>query len=505
MGQPVGWSPAEPFAVPAEPFAVPAGAPSTPAEAPPWPVERIIELGELGDEIASDRDEGPIRPPRGMALMLLAVLAGVVLFGDAPRTLLRPVLTTTTVPADFDLTGNVLYAFDSSYAPNSVTAYRLDDGRRLWRLASTKEASYDTVTQVGAQTLLAPNPCIEPEPVSTVSVDTASGRQLWWRPGVPARPISGGRLVLMSRPGPTPGCGTGYPSSDGQPTYWDAVDAATGAVAWSLPVPALTRITYDSYDEHGARWAVFVARDGTVTTMDLHTGAITGQATLPDLALPAQPTAEPYGAAPTLMVAGGRALLARRIASRAGELPGRLELTGYDLATLARRWTVRVDAGPTTLRPGFDYLSLSSCGPVLCLHGSVWTAFLDPRTGAERWRTTLSPLTIRSGRALLADPEANSTPGPPGGLTIHDVSTGALRGGLPGWHILGGDPTRGTTPVLGFTAGDRTWFASLDLGRARVAAIGSAPGWYGSCIAGAVYLACRRVDGSVRAWRAPSA
>jgi outer membrane protein assembly factor BamB len=476
MGQPTGWAPAEP----------------------------LIELGEMADELPSDRDDGPIRPPRWLAIAFVAVLTAAGLVSDTARAWLRPVFTTASAPTDFDVSGDVLYAFDGSLSPNRVSAYRLTDGKRLWGLQSPSTTSYERVIQVGGRTLLVPNPCIASSPVMTVAVDTATGRQVWRQRGIPERPVSGGRLVLMSRPGPTFGCGTVYNPGDTAPAYWDAVDVTTGAVIWSVEVPGSARISFDSYGDAGSRWVVFVARDGTVTSRDLVTGAVTGQIRLPELALADQPPSDlgPAGT-PNLMVVGNQAMVVRRIVAKNDEQPAVLDITAYDLATLARRWNARSDAGPSDLRFGFEYLNLAGCGPVLCLYGSDWTVFLDPRDGAERWRTELSLLAISGGRALFGDPQATGGQSPIGGLTVRDIRTGEIRGDLAGWRVLTGDPSRAAVTLLGFTADDRTWFGRLDLDRARVSGVGFTPGWYGSCVTQPRYVACRRLDGSVRAWRTP--
>jgi hypothetical protein len=86
--------------------------------------------------------------------------------------------------------------------------------------------------------------------------------------------------------------------------------------------------------------------------------------------------------------------------------------------------------------------------------------------------------------------------GRPGGA----LRTGDRLADLAGWQVLvgGGD----TSPVLlGFTARNQTWLATADLRSGQVTPTGSANGWYGSCEAGRQYVACRRLDGSVRAWR----
>jgi len=274
-------------------------------------------------------------------------------------------------------------------------------------------------------------------------------------------------------------------------------------------VPVRARISFDSDEGSASRRGVFVALDGTITSTDLHTGAVTGQIGRPELALPGRPGSG-LDAAATLTVIGDQVLVLKRSATtdatETTETSAVLvEITAYDAATLARRWSARADAGPAATRPGANVVALSGCGPMLCLGGPHRTAFLDPDTGRERWRTTLSLLAVQDARALLADPDATGGEFPLGGLTVRDVRTGQPRGDLPGWRILSDGRSSDGAPVLGRTIGDRTWLASLDLGRGMAATVGSALGTYSSCVTGYGYLACRRIDGSVQVWRAPVA
>jgi hypothetical protein len=476
--------------------------------------EPLIDLGELTEGAPSACDEGRPRVPGRLVLLLVAVLVAAGLSGDAALVPLRPVLTSPFTPTDFDMDGDVLYLFDGSYAPNRVLAHRLRDGKRLWQVGSPATASYERVRQVGDRTLFVPDPCTASGSVSTVAVDTASGREVWRRPGTAEWLVSGGTLVVMARPHFTYGCGTGSPAT---PVHWDAVDIATGAVAWSVEVPEVDRISLDAGRDGGSRWVAFVARDGTVAVRDLLTGAVTVQVVLPELARPAPAggdapvlggDAPVLGGddvvpSPDLVIVGNQALLLRRPAIRFGGGPAVLDITAYDVAGLTRRWDVRVDVGPSDLRGSAGYMDLAACGPMLCLRGQSRTVFLDPRDGAQRWRSSLWPLATSGDRAVLADARAGNTADEtaPGGLTVRDVRTGQVRGIVPGWRVLTADLRRQAAPLLGVTVGGRTWFARLDLARLRVVTLGSAPGRYGSCLAEPEYFACRGIDGSVRVWR----
>lgn len=436
-------------------------------------------------------------------MSLFAVLLAAVIVGDTPRVPLRDVIVLPAEHSEFDLTGDVLYVLRSPHIPNQVVAYGLRDGRPMWQRESPANTAYSRVYQVGDRTLLAPNPCLTPLPVTTVAVDTRTGREVWRRPGVPERVVAGARIVVMSRSGPRSTCATGYPSGNPFAGYWDGVDARTGAVIWSAGTPPRARISFDSDEGSPSRRGVSVAQDGTVTSTDLRTGMVTGRTGRPELAVPAQPAVGAVATA-TLTVIGGQVLVLEpaKTAETAAVL---VDITAYDAVTLARRWSARADAGPVAGRPGANAVVLSDCGPMLCLDGPHQTVFLDPDTGGERWRTGLSLVAVQDAQALLADPDATDGEVPLGGLTVRDVRTGQPRGDLPGWRILGDGRSSEGAPVLGRTVGDRTWLAPLSLGHGWAATVGSAPGTYSSCIDADGYLACRRIDGSVQVWRTPVA
>jgi outer membrane protein assembly factor BamB len=477
MAQPVGWAPARP----------------------------LIDLGELTADRPDAQDAGPVRPPRALALAVVAILTLTCLFADSAAVSPQIALTVPTARGDFQVAGDTLYIFDGSYPPNRVSAYGLRDGRLLWRQTAPGGEGYEDVTRAGSRTLLVPDPCATGHPVTTVAVDTETGREAWRRPGVPEQSIAGGRLVVLSRPGPTYGCGGAYPPSDQLPVHWDAIDTRTGAVRWSTEVPALPRTAFDAYDGTAER-VVLVAADGTTTSRNLVTGEVTGRTTLPELAVSAKPagTAGTFDeiANPQLAVAGGEAMVMRPI-DVAGEQPGLVEITAYDLVTLRRRWTVRATVGPADPQGG-NYVVVSGCGAMVCLYAPTATVLLEPRSGAERWRTRQSLLAIDGDRVLLAA-RASGDPTAPAGLTVRDLRTGKLLVDLAGWPVFAGSRSYAGTPVLGFAARNRTWFARLDLREARLTRAGSVPGLYYSCVGQGDYLACRRLDGAVRAWRVAGA
>jgi hypothetical protein len=192
--------------------------------------------------------------------------------------------------------------------------------------------------------------------------------------------------------------------------------------------------------------------------------------------------------------------MVRRRSATGRDAPAVVDITAYDRTTLRPRWTIRTDGGGGDDRFHGEYYGVGPCGPTLCLYGPAWVVFLDPGDGRELWRTRHSVVSVEERNALLADQSATNGQDPLGGLSVRDVRTGALRADLSGWRALSGSWGR-AGPVLGFTRANRTWLARVDLDRASVTAIGAAPGWYGSCDSQRDYVVCRRLDGSLRAWR----
>jgi PQQ-like domain len=465
--------------------------------------EPLIELGELSRVEPVDPPEPPTRTPRWLALILVAVLVAAGLASDAMSTRMHGVLLVSAEHGDFDVIGDVLYVFQGPYPPNQITAYRLHDGRRLWQIQSPATTTYSSVYQVADRTLIVQNPCLSAQPVTTMAVDTQTGRVAWRRPGTPEQPVTGGSVVVMSRPSPAFACGNGYTTTDVlPPIYWDAVNVSSGAVVWSTQIPPLARISFNGYDGTGSTIAVFVTRDGTVTSRDLRTGRLTGRMSRPELALPPEviiDTGAPPGG-PDLSVAGHRALITQRV----GRGSNAVDVTSYDAVSLTRQWTARVDAGPVDTHPGGDYVGIGDCGPVLCLYAPDRTTFLDPRNGRVQWHTGLSVVASSGLGGLFADPSATGGEMPLGGLTLRDVRTGRVQADLTGWRALSStQSTSGDPPTLGLTVAGKTWLAKLDLDRMEVSIIGSVDGLYFACAGRGAYLVCRRIDGMIRAWRVP--
>lgn len=459
-------------------------------------VEPLIDLGELvhGEPLPEPADRDPVRP-RGMLVTIVALLAAAVLVGDRPPIRLWPLLTTPFPPASFQLAGDMLFVFDGPYAPNRVTAYELRGGRQLWQLDSTAGVAYERVVQIGSVTFLVPNPCIAATPVETVALDSRTGRHLWRRVGIPEQKVAGTGLVVMGRPGPTYGCGGTVAERGSPPSYWDGVEAATGAVVWSASIPQATRVANE--DDDDARTSILISPDGTATSRDLRTGRATAQRRFPELALPDRPPPIVDGApdgGPYLTVAGGLAILVGR---RPGSSPAVVDITALDRRTLQRRWTSVVV--PDGERRHYHY-GVGGCGSMLCAYGGSDMMLLDPRDGRVRWHTRLAMVAVSDERIILADPNATNGQDPLGGLTMHDLRTGRRTASLDGWRMLAYRSIN-EPPLLGFTSHNRTWLAEVDLDSGSVAAVGSADGWYGSCDIERGILACRQLDGSVRVWR----
>ncbi|MDT4989321.1 MAG: outer membrane protein assembly factor BamB [Micromonosporaceae bacterium] len=482
--------------------------------------EPLIDLGQPGDELRSDRGDGgdggdgPVRTPRGLALTLVVLLVAAGLVADTPPPRFTVLFSMVAVHNDFEVLGDRLYLLAGPDTPSQISAYGLRDGRQLWRTGALTGTSYDTVYQAGGRMLLVPNPCLSTsEHVSTVAVEAASGREVWRRPGVPEWPIAGGRLVVLREAGTGSGCSAAYLPIDAPPDRWTAVDMATGQPVWTLDIPVLTSVAFDANDDAdladggsagggrgggtvaGPRRAVFVGTDGSVTSRDLATGAVTGRITLPELASPAVAgvgTSHTVNG-PDLTVAGTVAVVTRRLGATA-------ELTGYDVVRLTRRWSVRVPVGPADPRSAGDFVATGGCGPMLCVYGPE-TVFLDPHDGRERWRTTRSIITVQGGNGLFADPTPSGEEPSRDRLSVYDLRTGRSVVDLSGWRAVSSPRFDRRVPVLAATVDNHTWLATLDLARARLTTVGSVAGLYYACIDANPYLVCRRIDASITVWR----
>jgi outer membrane protein assembly factor BamB len=263
-----------------------------------------------------------------------------------------------TVPSgpEHVLTGEMLYVLAGRPAPGqpggnaTLTAYRLADGSRQW-LARYRPAAGPSL-YVHAGVLLAYTPS------GTVALDPRTGLARWDSRDAPAGE-AGGRVLLSS-------LGDRSLEPDG-PTDAEqdltGVEPLTGRPGWRLRIRG--QVDHDS-----GRLAT-LDLGGQLTSFDLTTGRLVARTTV----------RLPYRQA-TIRIAGP-VLVLRSL--------GLSVLVGYDLDTLAERWTAYLpgDGAP------------HDCGPVLCwVYGDHLYA-IDPATGDPAWPPM--PLPPYRWRTPLAD------------------------------------------------------------------------------------------------------
>jgi hypothetical protein len=349
--------------------------------------------------------------------------------------------------------------------------------------------------------LLSPNPCVSPVPVFTVAVDAGTGRTVWQREGVVMRRVPGSGLALLVRSDPPYGCGgdAGVQAT----SHWEGVDTASGRLAWTFDTARSVQVLFRHEGAQDASQAVFVAPDGTLTSRSLRTGRSTGEIRLPELGGP-QPTSDDARAnaeRSDVTIVEDHVLVVRRRLDPTEEARGVLDVTAYRTDTLRQAWSNR--SATADRQVGTDYYDAFGCGPVICQFSASGTTFFDPRDGQERWRTRLQPLTFDGARGVFGDSRAVNRSDPLGILSVRDLRTGRPLAQLSGWRAIGDGANAAPVPVLGYTVRGRTSLARIDIATGRVIGLGSAPGWYGACLVTEPYIACRRIDGGVRAWRMP--
>ncbi|MFC4145304.1 PQQ-binding-like beta-propeller repeat protein [Micromonospora mangrovi] len=421
----------------------------------------VIELGELrhGDEAEPPPRSGgrSARWPRVAALFAVALLT---LAGAAPAPArVRPVSVPAPQGAIFLLLGDRLVVADGpgnvGNGGRLVTGHRLPGGEPLWRFSLPAGDHVLGLTAVAGGLLVTSSPAGAGDPASTL-LDVNSGAVRWRRAGYPVRARSG--AVLLETP-----------RADGTGTV-RAVDPATGATRWSLPMPA-NGVAY-RVDDRGVTQLVLVTAAGRVAVHDVGTGALLRSGRVP----PA-----PDGVAYRFAQVVGDLLLVD------GASGG---VTAYGLDRLDRRWSVPVRSEAQ----GFE-----DCAGVVCQRDqATGLRALDPVTGRPLWTDDRLVGTVPAGGRLLT---AELAAGAELDLTVRDPTTGRVVGRLGRWRVPRVQWSGG--PLLGLRRlpGDRVLVAELDVpaGRTRIRTV--LPGSWDDCAAGRTVLVCLRASGGLVVWR----
>ncbi|BCJ69972.1 PQQ-binding-like beta-propeller repeat protein [Polymorphospora rubra] len=425
-----------------------------------------IELGPQGQDRRPDRARLPVGRYARLAAGALAVLMIAAAGGSAPpaRSPLVEVAIRPTSPFHLHtLAGDILYSVRMDPSPAVVTAYDLVDGAELWTTPLTGAVLDDSGGVVMEGVRVAGDRVLVSRGLSTVALDTASGRVLW----TARHRVDGG------------GHGTGYSTEEvvlpgpGDPTVDGeqgepvgqlgrvvrGIDLDTGAELWrSAPIRS-----YQPLDRTTGPLLLVVTVAGVIEVWDGHTGAV--RARLVD------------GVRPAAMVP-----------MTDGELVyigADTTLTAYDVDTLTRRWRV-----PAPARDGVGV----PCGAQVCFVKDRRTWFLDAATGAAvGGPVSGGPPAVHAGHVVLY--------GNGGQGRVVDPHTGRILVDLTEWSMPVGSEF-GTRPVLGRATDEpRSWFAVLDPVVAAVRVLGSVPYRPADCWASDTYITCQTGQEELRVWR----
>ncbi|MFI6759659.1 PQQ-binding-like beta-propeller repeat protein [Micromonospora sp. NPDC050417] len=381
-----------------------------------------------------------------------------------------------------------------------VSAYRLPGGEPLWRVRMPVPGPLGGYTLIG-DTLVLTSDWGSVAPRRTVGVDTATGAISWLRTASFDAVSAHGDVLLWTPDADTTGAGVpdGEEIPDGfgmwTPGTLEAIAPDSGAVRWSVELPAGAVHDYTATTDEAAGWfdgplpdrAMIGLPGGRIEVRDLDSGQVVRSAELP------APGAGGVGSWPPGAVGD---LLLRPEGARS--------LTAYGLERFERRWTIDWD----TDRDPWP----QPCGAVLCAfrpNGGV--RVLDPDTGAVRWSDDRWSVLHSVGPYLIGSDEARQQPAP--GLSVLDPGTGRVLGDLGAWQVLG-SLTDGAAPADGWTGGPRLiGFRTGQDGRALVAAVDLATvstrplavlsGISGDCRYAHAVLICRRLDATIGVWRLP--
>jgi outer membrane protein assembly factor BamB len=403
----------------------------------------VIELGLVkpdGDEPSPEPGRRPMRPSdrRRLLVTVVAICCVLTVTGSTrpdPRGLTRLWTAPFSQEADtFRLAGDTIYEL-SHDGERRLSARDARTGAVRWSTTDIEPSTWLTTVQDGVMLLptgtvavsrAEPDGTVSTREISrdTVAIDTATGRQLWRRPGEVTATFGDHALMaewnengdrahrlrmIRVRDG-----GTVWSRSRGDLDFW-----TTDTTAGTRPERLVT-INPQGLVE------VLMPADGTVVT----TGRIpwTGQ-----------PRDDTYS---SINVQGRRLFLDQTVRSTSS-------VTVYDTDTLRQLW--RVELATT----GGSY----PCGPVVCLTDADGTDGLDRETGALRWRLPQAgngyPLV--EGRLLI---EEHSE----GRRSLVDAMTGRqladLGSAMPVWDAAG----RGTPYLIAQTTepAGRTSLSSFD-------------------------------------------
>jgi outer membrane protein assembly factor BamB len=444
----------------------------------------LIELDLYAPaELTPGRGTRGRRPYGRLVLVVVLLLA---LAGSAPAESVlwrRTGLATITAPAgSYQLVGGRLYTFDSVDTRLVTTAWSMDPVRRLWsRTTGVLNAQGDDVlpsfgwfaAPVGGDHVL-----LQSQLTSTV-VDARTGAVRWTSP-VPVTPAAGGRVGLVYAQQFRPG--TEYDEATGAagPLYF----GDDGVFHTEPPLHTTLR----ALDLRTGRPLWQTGRAGSLVAADVRGKADQIVVVAPDWL--------------GVLAAGtGAVLRERRLPGPAarelssGDIVGDLVLlrhgspgdggtvTAYSVSSLAPVWQQEEPVGG----------SAAFCADMLCESEDFGVAVLDPATGHPLWRTDRGASLVGRGTSVLEVGSGENRP-----VRVRDAATGAVQVDLAGWTWHASSPEDAPL-VLGRLDRDRTVLGVLPPGRRAVQPLGYSTTPVTNCASDAGFVGCR-IFGGVEVW-----
>lgn len=442
-----------------------------------------IELGEISASppVEPERHAPRQRPPsRGLRVGVLLLLSLLTMAGAAvaPGPLPEAGVPARLGAGVFTGGDRLIVADPVNIRENQqwLTAYRLSDGTRLWRVPMPLRGNAGPWTVVDG-TLLMGAEWGAVIPSETVALDLATGAERWrrlaWLDGVTP---AGEALLWTRRLGD-------WTQGEERPGTLRAVSLATGSERWSVPLPAGTVRAY----EHDTGWSarrgdgrlrqlVTALPSGEVQVRDLDSGRVVRAARIPG----------PETGRRNIEVAAGLVL----------NHAGRDGVTAYALESLTPLWTLTRATNPREYGP-------LPCANLLCIYGETGgVRALDPRTGRVLWteQRRWGTLLAADDRLIAVDGQASRAH--PRSLMVVDPATGAVLRDLGVWNVLGPAPGGGLLAVRPGPQ-ERTWVARLDPETGTYRLLDRLRDVSGDCQTGSGVLHCRRMNGSIGIWRLP--
>lgn len=444
-----------------------------------------IELGEISASPEPVETRGAIAPVRlpsrhvSVGVLLILLLATMTAAAVPPRPLPEVVVSTRLGAVVFTAGDRLIVADPVSNRGGAqwLSAYRLSNGERLWRVPMPLPGNVGPTTVLGG-TLVMSAEWGTVIPSETVALDLATGAERWrrlaWLEGATA---SGEALLWTSRFGD-------WTRGEERPGTLRSVTVETGSERWSVPLPAGAVRTYQRSDdglgwqgEERIRRIAVALPSGEIQVRDVGTGEV----------LRGMRSSALQSGHRSVEVVGDLLLL---------DDGGRETIAAYALDSLALRWRITRRTNPIEYGP-------LPCADLVCFYGQAGgVRALDPGTGRVRWTLgrrwgTLLPV----GDRLIA--VANSASDSSASrLAIIDRVSGAIVGTLGAWNVLGPAPDGG---LLAIRPGpeERTWLAWLDPDNGEFRLLDRLREISGDCHLGSGFLHCRRMNGSTGVWKLP--